>query len=428
MPNNPRIGLVGPLDNKSAEYFLARDVLQKAGCDVLIVDVCTQDIDTLENTSTDEQVILPMQLLSKYDDVRGTHTDRSTYNAMDRSTRNDVLRTGSLAILSEERKALRLHGLASFGGSQTTALAASIMRDAIFEIGFPKVAVTTMIAGDVSGYVGESDIVLWPSVVDISGRLNSISTSIITNAACALSAMAKSYLERSSAGGRQSSRPQVALSMFGLTTPCVNEASRLLTQKGFEPVVFHSSGTGGRSMERLIGEHQFDAVLDFTTTELADELLGGILSAGPERLEAAASTQVPQIISVGALDMANFGPKASVPSKFLEDKSRKIHVHNSSITLVRTNVEENRELGKLLGEKAMKSRSFKILFPEKGISGIDCSGGPFEDIAARMALLEGIKNVVDDTHIENIPCHINDPQFALKAVEDLLALYYNEKH
>ncbi|PWN91766.1 ABC superfamily ATP binding cassette transporter permease [Acaromyces ingoldii] len=419
------VGLVGPLDVKRAEYEFATRKLEELGCHVVVLDVTTRDMDDDRQGHASDTHCSPRQVL---DEIIST----ASFNALDRGERTEAMRAGALRILGALKHEGRLHALAGFGGSQTTSLVTWIMRSAVFEIGFPKVAVTTMMAGDVAGYAGETDIVFWPSIVDISGRLNSISELILTNTCHAVAALAASYQARLRAsqptgGVRQASRkPHVALTMFGLTTPCVNECSRLLSEKGFEPVVFHASGVGGRSMERLINEGLFDAVLDLTTTELADEQLGGVLSAGPSRLTAAHQKNIPQLISVGALDMCNFGSLDTVPGAFRE---RKLHAHNEKVTLLRTNAEENRQLGEVLVNK-VKGSTFKILFPTKGTSGIDIEGGSFEDKEARGALLDGIRSALGDAsseHLIPVDLHINDAAFAARAVDELVSLYNSKQ-
>jgi uncharacterized protein (UPF0261 family) len=273
--------------------------------------------------------------------------------------------------------------------------------------------VSTMASGDVSHYVGETDITMMYSVVDIAG-MNNILEVVLGNAARAIAGMAsKQHLT----ANVTSSRPAIAISMFGVTTPCVATATKLLESLGYTTVIFHATGAGGKAMERLISERQFVGVLDITTTELADELVGGVLSAGPHRLEAAVKANIPQVVSVGALDMVNFGPRSSVPDKF---KDRLFHEHNASVTLMRTTRDECMELGYILAHKVnVAPPGFTcIIIPLRGISLIDVEGAPFYDHDADQALFSALKNGYDRPIVE-VDTDINDPTFSEEAVRQL---------
>ncbi|KAF8533806.1 hypothetical protein BDD12DRAFT_919179 [Trichophaea hybrida] len=266
--------------------------------------------------------------------------------------RNTLITTMAAALTSHIRTlhtAGKIHATISIGGSGGTTLAATAMRDAL-PIGFPKLIVTTMASGDVSHYVGDSDITLMPSIVDIAGT-NPLLTKILRNAAGAIAGM--SFLSSSSSSSSSSPQKEpktVAITMFGITTPAVTFAQKFLEARGYEVYIFHATGSGGRVMERLVTEGAIDGVLDITTTELADELFGGVLSAGPDRLTAAGKVGIPQVISVGATDCINFGPVETLPEKF-QGEERKVVVHNPSVTLVRTSIEECEVMGKCLVEK-----------------------------------------------------------------------------
>jgi len=281
--------------------------------------------------------------------------------------------------------------------------------------------VSTLASGDVRHYVGTRDVMLLHSVVDIAG-LNRISRLVLTNAANAMAGMiqgSKFKVQGSKQEDGLRTSGVISATMFGVTTPCV-DACRKQLEPDFEVLTFHATGTGGRTMEGLIRDGLVNGVLDLTTTELADELVGGILSAGPDRLTAAAIVGVPQVISVGALDMVNFGPPETVPEKF---RDRRFHHHNANVTLMRTTPEENDRLGKAIAEKACAAKGpTAILLPLRGVSAIDREGGPFWWPEADAALFQSLRNWVYGVDVIELDCHINDPDFALAAVELLRKL------
>jgi uncharacterized protein (UPF0261 family) len=285
-------------------------------------------------------------------------------------------------------------------------------------LGVPKLMVSTLASGQTRHYVGGKDIMMFNAVVDIAG-INRITRQIFDNAARAMAGMARrDQTERDTA--EKSDKPLIAATMFGVTTPCVDKARQILEQAGYEVIVFHATGNGGESMEGLIDDGLFAGVLDITTTELADELVGGILSAGPNRLTAAGRNGIPQVISVGALDMVNFGPVDTVPEKF---KDRKFYQHNATVTLMRTTVEENRKLGEEIGCKAAAAKGpTAIMFPLKGVSAIDQPSKPFDDPAARQALYDGIRTTHENVELSEFDNHINDATFASCAASRLIAL------
>jgi uncharacterized protein (UPF0261 family) len=313
----------------------------------------------------------------------------------------------------------RISGAISLGGSGGTTLAASAMRAAL-PIGFPKLIVTTMASGDVSCYVGDSDITLMPSIVDIAGS-NEILTRILSNAAGAISGMASSYNTTTASENKKA----VAITMFGVTTPAVTAAQQVLEASGYETLILHATGSGGRVLERLVREHRVQGVLDITTTELADELFGGVLSAGPDRLTAAAETGTPQIVSVGALDCINFGPKETVPQRF-QGEGRNIVVHNPSVTLVRTTAEECKMLGKHIGEKLRRSKGkTEVWYPGKGVSMLSQEGCPFFDPEADRALAEALRSALEGSKVvfryfPDVP--LNDPKWAGSMAQRLIEL------
>ena len=265
--------------------------------------------------------------------------------------------------------------------------------------------VSTMTSGDISQYVGTSDIFMMPSIVDIAG-LNKISKQIFMNAINALGGMLSDYeLDFNE------DKPLIAASMFGVTTPVVTQATEILEQHGYEVVIFHATGTGGKAMEDLIRSGYFEGVLDLTTTEWADQLCGGVLSAGESRLDAAIENNIPQVVSLGALDMVNFGPKETVPEQY---KNRLLYQHNPSVTLMRTTVEENIKIGHKIAEKLNKAdTNTALVIPVKGISAIDKDGEIFYDEKATQALINTIKeNLNSNITIHELDYHINDKTFS----------------
>ncbi|MCH8218315.1 MAG: Tm-1-like ATP-binding domain-containing protein [Planctomycetes bacterium] len=304
----------------------------------------------------------------------------------------------------------RIEGVISLGGGGGTSIATAAMR--ALPIGFPKLMVSTLASGNTSAYVGTKDIVMFPSIVDVAG-LNRLSALIFSRAAGAICGMVEATISPSS------SKPLIVASMFGNTTDCVNAAKAILEQAGNEVLVFHATGTGGRAMEDLIQSGLVAGVLDVTTTELADELLGGILSAGATRLEAAGKAGVPAVIAPGCLDMANFGPKDTVPEAY---RRRNLYEHNPDITLVRTTPEECRELGRRLAEKVNAYTSpVTVLLPTKAISVISAAGQPFHDPEADKALFEAIAETAQ-ADVVSMDCEINSPEFAEACAQRLLRL------
>ena len=335
---------------------------------------------------------------------------------LDFTSRNNALETMTRAItatLAHLYAEGTIAGVISAGGSGNTSVCATAFRDA-FPIGFPKLLVSTMASGNISHYVGETDMTMMYSVVDITG-MNALLQTILGNAASAIAGMTLRSQRRQHASSQQ---PSIAVTMFGVTTPCVQVATRQLEELGYSVVTFHATGSGGLSMERLIREGYFVGVLDLTTTELADELVGGVLTAGPNRLEAAVDKSIPQVVSVGALDMVNFGPASTVPAQFA---GRRLLRHNTSVTLMRTSPEECSALGQTIAQKLRKALPDRthVLLPLRGFSGIDEDGGPFRDAEADEALLNALRSAGLECPIEELDTNINDPSFAAAAVSTL---------
>jgi uncharacterized protein (UPF0261 family) len=329
--------------------------------------------------------------------------------ARDRGAAVAAMGAGAETVVRDLFAAGRLDGLVALGGSGGSSIAARAMR--ALPVGVPKLLVSTLASGDTRPYVGAVDVTMMYSVVDISG-VNSVSARIIANAAAAIAGMALA------APPQLDGRPLVGASMFGVTTPGVTRARERLEELGYEVLVFHATGSGGRSMEALAKGGFLAGVLDVTTTELADELVGGVLSAGPDRLEAAGAAGVPQVVSLGALDMVNFGPRDTVPSQF---GGRNLYVHNPTVTLMRTTRSECAELGHIIGRKLAAAASPTAVFaPLGGVSMIDVPGQPFHDPGADEALVQSLKEELGDgVELHERPEDVNDPAFAVAMADRL---------
>lgn len=394
------IALIGTLDTKGEEFALLRDRIQGAATGTVVIDVgilgqpfFEPDISRAEVASAANEDLVSLQ------------------SEADRGRSISAMALGATVVLQRLFQQRSIDGVVSLGGSAGTTIATAAMRALPF--GFPKLMVSTVASGDTRPYVETRDICMMPSVVDIAG-LNSVSRRIIGNAAAAICGMVAS--EPASAAGE---KPAIAATMFGVTTPCVTVARRILEERGFEVLVFHATGVGGRAMEQLIEDGAFQAVLDITTTELADELVGGVMSAGPRRLEAAGRRGIPQLVCPGAIDMVNFGPVESVPSQF---RSRLLYRHNPSVTLMRTTPEECAEIGRIAAEKLNAASSpVTALIPLRGVSAIDKLGGPFYSPAALDAYRSALKAALSPAvRLVELNAHINEDAFARAAAELLV--------
>jgi uncharacterized protein (UPF0261 family) len=336
--------------------------------------------------------------------------------AGDRGTAVAAMAAGAATIIQRLCNEDRIHGILGMGGSGSSSIVSHAMQQ--LPIGFPKILVSTMAAGDVSAYVGTSDIAMMYSVVDIAG-INAVSSSILGNAAAAVAAMAAAYEARVPS---DATRPLVGATMYGTTTQCVDVARDMLERLGYEVLVFHATGTGGRSMEALMRNGSITASLDVTTTELIDEVAGGTLSAGPDRLEAAGALGLPQVVSIGATDQITFTPPEAVPPEY---RARNCYEHNPSITLVRSNAEECAEFGRVVAEKLNRARGPVSFFvPLQGGSSYAVSGGAFHDPVADAALVESLRTHLDPSvELVEMDTDINDPAFA-KAMAQRLDEHY----
>jgi uncharacterized protein (UPF0261 family) len=398
--SSPTVVLVGTLDTKGLEYAYLRDRIREAGADVLLVDAGVLGEPLVEPDITREEVARA-----------GGAEHAELAQAADRGRAVDVMGRGAAAVLTTLHAEGRLDGTAAVGGSGNSSIAAQAMR--ALPVGVPKLIVSTVASGDTRRYVGAVDIAMMYSVVDIAG-INQISARILTNAAGAIAGMAKAAVPDRGAG-----KPLVGATMFGVTTPCVTTARERLEEHGYEVLVFHATGTGGQSLEALATGGFLVGVLDATTTELADDLVGGDLSAGPDRLEAVGAAGLPQVVSLGALDMVNFGPREEVPERFAD---RQLYVHNPTVTLMRTTPEENAELGRRIARKLNGAAGPTVLFvPLRGVSAIDVDGQPFRDAEADEALFAALREGVDPGKVEvhEVDADVNDPAFA-RAMADRL--------
>jgi uncharacterized protein (UPF0261 family) len=416
--SNPTVLIVGTCDTKLDEILYLREQIQKDGkCGTIILDASHARTDDKRYQELADEIIAPCiaQGASLAKLPRGEYIDEAIEYCL--PTVKDLV-TKSHA-----------HGIVSAGGSSGSSLACALMRKAC-PVGFPKLMVSTMASGDIKHYIEETDITMMYSVIDIAG-LNSMLRRILSNAAAAISAMTASYaLSLAESPSISGPGRRVAITMFGVTTPCVDHIRRILSSpphdsSGLEIYVFHATGAGGRAMERLISEDQIDAVIDLTTTEVADELFGGNLSAGPDRLESAAKKGIPQVISVGACDMINFGPRETVPERYAD---RNLYHHNPAITLMRTTKENNWQIGKFIGSQLKTHVKYpsmvRVLLPAGGVSMIDKPNQPFHDPEADAELFKAIGEELKDTEIkvEKHPDHINDRAFAARICAMLLEM------
>jgi uncharacterized protein (UPF0261 family) len=404
------ICIIGAFDTKGVDHAFLREEILRRGHQALMVDIGVLGSTALFPVDYDADAVAKAGGFSLAD-LRANKDKGAAMKALDEAAPKLVLQ------LFQERK---LDGIIGMGGSGGSAIIASAMR--ALPIGVPKVLVSTVASGDVSFYVRGKDITVMPSIVDVAG-LNRISRLIYSRAAGAICGMVE--LEAPAAA---EDRPIITASMFGNTTECVNFCAKILYEKGFEVLIFHATGAGGRAMETLVADGLVEAVLDITTTEWADELCGGVFSAGPDRLDAPGQRAVPHLIVPGCVDMANFGAPASVPAKYRENK-RLLYEWNPSVTLMRTNVEENRQMGEIFARKANAAQGpVAFLIPLRGVSMLDGDGQPFCDRAANQAMFEAIrKNLRPGIPFIEVDHNINDPEFAAAAVEWIVQLIQQAK-
>ena len=391
--------LVGTLDTKGPEFEFLKERIEANKVATYVINTGILGEPGIEPNVSAEQVA-----------EAGGASLTTLRNEGDRGNSVAAMAKGVARIVQRLNDDGVIDGVISLGGSAGTTIGTTAMR--ALPVGVPKMMVSTLASGDTSPYVDTKDIAMMYSVVDIAG-INSLSRQILTNAAGAIVGMINTEVPVAD------DKPLIAATMFGVTTPCVTKAREILEAAGYEVLVFHATGTGGRAMEDLVRGEFIVGVLDVTTTELADELVGGVLSAGPNRLEAAGNHGVPQVIAPGALDMVNFGPPDTVPEKF---KNRKFYQHNPTITLMRTTVDENAALGKMMARKLSQAKGqTTVIIPKRGVSAIDAQGQPFDSPEARTAWIQNLKqNVTDNVTVIEMDNNINDDAFATRLAETLL--------
>ncbi len=395
------------LDTKGLEAAFVRDQLIALGVETVLVDAGCLGVPTVPAD-------IPRESLFAAAGVELGEIQRKN----DRGRAIEAASRGAAELARRWHALGSVDGVLGLGGSAGTTIATAAMRE--LPLGVPKLMISTLASSQVRPWVRDKDICMLNSVVDIVG-INRVSRLILSQGARAMAGTVRFAPPQGlQADAPAVDRPLVAATMFGVTTPCVTQARQILEAAGYEVLVFHATGNGGQAMESLIADGLIAGVLDITTTELADELVGGILSAGPDRLTAAGRRGVPQVISVGALDMVNFGPRDTVPTKF---QDRLFYQHNATVTLMRTTLEENRQLGREIGHKVSQATGpTTILLPKQGISAIDRAGQPFDDPAARAALYVAIRESAGAVAVEEIDAHINDSTFATAAAARLLTL------
>ena len=394
------VGIVGTLDTKGMEFQFVKEQIEASGTSTCVINTGIIGEPPIEPDVSAGEVA-----------AAGGTSLQALQDGGDRGVAVAAMAEGAAKIVAQLHSDGKIDGLISLGGSAGTTIGTTAMR--AVPVGVPKIMVSTLASGDTSPYVDTKDISMMYSVVDIAG-INSLSRQILANAAGAIVGMVNAEVPAAE------DKPLIGATMFGVTTPCVTKARELLEDAGYEVLVFHATGAGGRAMEDLVEGGFIVGVLDVTTTELADELVGGVLSAGPDRLEAAGELGVPQVVAPGALDMVNFGPPDTVPGQF---KDRTFYQHNPTVTLMRTTVEENAELGRIMGQKLSQAKGpTTVIIPKQGVSAIDQEGQPFYSAEAEAAWIENLKaNLGDNVALLEMDNHINDDAFATKLVETLLA-------
>ena len=394
--------IIGTLDTKGAEFAYVRDLIRARGHRTLVLDTGVNGPPAFRPDLSADQVA----------EAAGTSL-AALRRAGDRGAALEAMGRGARVLALQCLAEGKVDGVISLGGSGGTSIAATAMQ--ALPVGLPKLIVSTMASGNVAPYVDVKDITLMYSVVDVAG-LNRLSRRILANAAGAVCGMA----EQAVPPGAE--KPLVTATMFGVTTPCVDRVRARLEAAGYEVLVFHATGSGGRAMESLINDGFITGVADITTTEWCDQLVGGVLAAGPERLEAATAKGLPQVVSLGALDMVNFGPMDTVPAPF---RDRLLYKHNPTVTLMRTTPGECAELGRIIAGKLNRATGPTVLFvPLRGVSLIDVPGQPFHDPAADQALFDALRRHLDTRTVElvELDLDINDPAFAEAMASRLLAM------
>ncbi|MEL6110145.1 MAG: Tm-1-like ATP-binding domain-containing protein [Planctomycetota bacterium] len=379
---------IATMDTKAEEVSFVAECLRSCGVNVKTVDVGTQGPPTIEPEINREEVL----------------AGRKPLEGLDRGEAVTAMGEALCEFLGKRYAGGDVDGVIGIGGSGGTALITTAMRT--LPIGTPKVMLSTVASGNTEPYVDCTDITMMYSVVDVAG-LNVVSRAVLSNASHAIAGMVQHRRED------EASKRCAGMTMFGVTTPCVTRVRQSLEADGWDGLTFHATGTGGRAMEGLVRSGMITGVLDITTTEVADELLGGIFPGGPHRFEASIECRVPLVLSVGAVDMVNFGAVETVPDRF---RSRRLHVHNDQVTLMRTTAEENVEIARWIAAKLNQATApLTVVLPEKGVSTLDAPGQPFYDPNADAALFEAMERELDSgkgRRIVRVNHHINDVEFA----------------
>ena len=397
--------VIGAFDTKAHEYAFLIERILSQGHEVLTVNTGTLGTSDLFPVDVEADEVAA---------AGGVPLDRLRAEG-DRGTAMKVMAAGAPSVAKRLFDEGRFAGIIGMGGTGGSSIITAAMR--ALPVGVPRVCVSTAASGDTSHYVGTKDVVMFPSIVDVAG-INRISRQIVTRAAGAICGMVA--VEPPAV---PSEKPIIAASMFGNTTECVEACMAQLAEKGYEVLVFHAVGSGGRTLESLVQEGLVDGVLDITTTEWADEICGGVFSAGPERLSAAGQAGIPHLIVPGCVDMANFGGIETVPKEY-RDAGRVLYEWNPSVTLMRTNVDENRKMGRVFAEKANAAKGpVAFLIPLRGVSILDGDGQPFCDREADKAMFDALKaDLREGIPVYETDCNINDAEFSAKAVDVMLEL------
>lgn len=399
--------VIGTMDTKGQEVSFLVDTLTKAGATWKVINIGVFEPDRSEVPVAVTPTELAQLAGADIHELRkGGEQGAARAHAL------DAMSAGLEAVLRREFESGTLGAVLGFGGSSGSSVIGRAMQ--VLPVGVPKLLVSTMASGDVTPYVGTRDVTLMYSVTDIAG-LNRISRVVLRNAAMAAAGMARGMQEDET---QTSDQHLIGISMFGVTTPAVMAIQEALDSRGFETTVFHATGAGGRAMEDLVKDGLIDAVIDLTTSELTDELVGGVLSAGPDRMEAAGLAGIPQVLVPGALEVINFGAEATVPQEFRVPE-RRVHVHNSAVTICRTTLDESRELGQIFTRKAnLATGPTAVVLPLAGLSALGAPGQPYEDRDSDDALFDEIRSGLrKDIELVEVDAAINDPEFAQRVIE-----------
>ena len=401
------IALIGTFDTKGEEYLYVKNKIEDLGVRTLTIHAGIFEAAFSPGIDHDSVGVLGEESIAELQEKK------------DRGHAMEVMAKGLCALIPKLYEEGLFDAVLALGGTGGTSLVTPCMR--LLPLGVPKIMVSTMASGDVSRYVGTSDILMMPSIVDVAG-INRISSQVLTHAVHAIVGMVEH--ENTDIPVK---KPLIAATMYGVTTPCIMRAKEYLEQEGYEVIIFHASGTGGKMMESLINSGIVDGVLDLTTTEWIDEIAGGIMAAGPERLDAAALNGIPQVVSVGAADMITFGERSSLPEKY---KNRVVYMHNPAITVVKSNIEENIAFGIKVGEKLNQCKSnAALLLPIRGVSMNDKAGSKYYGPKEDQALFITLKKVINNPLVEiiDVDAHINEEVFAISAAKKLIELMEMKK-